>query len=394
MDVLAIIPARGGSKRLPRKNILPIQGKPLLTYTIEHASHSTRITKTVVSTDDLEVSAVARAAGAEVVFRPQHLATDTASSEAALLHVLDTLAQQENFVPDLVVFLQCTSPIRQQDDIDRALDTLVQAGADSLVSVVRWPRFFWRLQGELATPTNYDPIHRPRTQDIGDQFMENGSIYIFKPWLLRQHHSRLGGKICLYEMDYWSSFEIDTQEDFDLCAWILQAQARQHHSRAISVRPQAVFFDFDGVFTNNMVLTMQDGSEGILADRRDGYGIGLLRKASGIVLAVLSTERNPVVAARCAKMGIPLHQGLENKLTTLKQLAITHNLDIERVVYVGNDLNDLECIQAVGYGIAVADAHPVVRAAARITLHHNGGNGAVREVCELILSAVTSHVNG
>jgi len=343
------------------------------------------VTKVVVSTDDPEIASTAEAAGAQAILRPSELASDTATSESALSHALQVLDQQEHFIPDVVLFLQCTSPVRKPSDVDNAIAALTTAGADSLVSVVRWPRFLWRSQNGVAAPMNYDPVHRPRSQDMEGQFLENGSIYAFRPWVLRQYNSRLGGKIGIYEMDFWSSFEIDTIEDLEICRWILEKQADHDREKALPHPVHAIFFDFDGVFTNNMVLTLQDGTEGILADRRDGYGIGLLR-AAGVFAGVLSTERNPVVAARCTKMGIPLHQGLDNKLQALVRLAEANKLDLKHVMYVGNDLNDLECIQAVGCGIAVADAHPSVRAAARVVLQCKGGYGAVREVCELVLS--------
>lgn len=374
---------------MPRKNLLLLQGKPLVTHTIEHARLASLVTKVVVSTDDPEIASTAEAAGAQAILRPSELASDTATSESALSHALQILDQQEHFIPDVVLFLQCTSPVRKPSDVDNAVTALITAGADSLVSVVRWPRFVWSLLNGVAAPMNYDPVHRPRTQDMEGQFLENGSIYAFRPWVLRQYNSRLGGKIGIYEMDFWSSFEIDTLEDLEICRWILEKQAGHDRAKALPHPVHAVFFDFDGVFTNNMVLTLQDGAEGILADRRDGYGIGLLR-AAGVFAGVLSTERNPVVAARCAKMGIPLHQGLDNKLQTLVRLAEANKLDLKHVIYVGNDLNDLECIQSAGCGIAVADAHPSVRAAARVVLQHEGGYGAVREVCELVLSGVRS----
>ncbi|MBI2288033.1 MAG: acylneuraminate cytidylyltransferase family protein, partial [Chloroflexi bacterium] len=125
MKSIAIIPARGGSKRIPRKNLLLLGGKPLLAYSIEHARQARRVDRTMVSTDDDEIAAVARQYGAEVVKRPPELSTDTATSEDALLHVLGYLEGKEHFTPDIVVFLQCTSPLRKPDDIDNAIGVLL-----------------------------------------------------------------------------------------------------------------------------------------------------------------------------------------------------------------------------------------------------------------------------
>ena len=126
MNILAIIPARGGSKGIPRKNLQPLAGKPLLAYTIEHARATPAVTRVVVSTDDVEIASVAQQYGAEVIWRPAEISGDTATSEAALLHALDHLRDNEGYEPDLVVFLQATSPLRRSDDIQRAVETLQQ----------------------------------------------------------------------------------------------------------------------------------------------------------------------------------------------------------------------------------------------------------------------------
>ena len=126
--VLAIIPARGGSKGIPRKNVRPLLGRPLLAHSIEHARQAPSVTRVVVSTDDAEIAAVARRFGAEVVDRPAEISGDAASSESALLHVLDHLRDAEGYEPDLVVFLQATSPLRRPGDVQGAIETLDARG--------------------------------------------------------------------------------------------------------------------------------------------------------------------------------------------------------------------------------------------------------------------------
>src|SRR5262249_23959569 len=145
-----------------------------------------------------------------------------------------------------------------------------------------------------------------------------------------------------------------------------------------------VIFDFDGVFTDNKVHVDQDGRETVVCDRGDGMGVSLLRK-SGIPAMVLSTEVNPVVSARCRKLQLPHKQGLEDKARALAELARESGVDLNRAIYVGNDVNDLECMKLVGYSIVAADAHPSVLPYAGLTLSRTGGHGAVREVCDLIL---------
>jgi CMP-N,N'-diacetyllegionaminic acid synthase len=213
-EVLAIIPARGGSKRVPGKNLALFEGKPLLAHSIEDALGAKLVTRTVVTTDDPEIKKVALRSGAEVIDRPAELATDTATSESALTHVLSTLREREQYEPDLVVFLQCTSPARDPADIDEAIRTLDRQKADSLLSVARFDKYIWQPGPESASPINYDFRKRWRDQEFPPQYMENGSIYVFTPAILRENDNRLGGKIALFEMESSKAFQIDHAEDF------------------------------------------------------------------------------------------------------------------------------------------------------------------------------------
>ena len=220
-DVIAIIPARGGSKGIPRKNLRLLAGKPLIVHTIEQALAAESVTRVVVSTDDDEIAAVSQTAGAEVVRRPSELSGDTASSESALLHVLTHLKNEEDYQPDLVVFLQCTSPIRRAHDIYQAIKKLQTEQADSLLSVVPIISWLWReTEGQIHS-LNFDYRNRLRRQDRPREFNENGSIYIFKPWVLKQLNNRLGGQIAYYEMDMPSNIDIETDDDLIMAEMML-----------------------------------------------------------------------------------------------------------------------------------------------------------------------------
>ncbi len=224
-SIIAIIPARGGSKGLPRKNVLPVAGKPLIAWSIEAARASGYIGRVMVATDDREIASISEAYGAHGAWRPPGISGDTASSESVLLYVLDSLKEDAGHEPDLVVFLQATSPLRRSGDIDDAVRTLDERHADSLFSACRSDRFTWTLTERGVKPTNYDPARRPRRQEIGKATMEeNGSIYIFKPWVIRKCNSRLGGVIVVYVMPRLYSFEIDDREDMELIDSIMRAQ--------------------------------------------------------------------------------------------------------------------------------------------------------------------------
>lgn len=144
-----------------------------------------------------------------------------------------------------------------------------------------------------------------------------------------------------------------------------------------------VFFDFDGVFTNNFVFTNENGVECVMSNRSDGYGLKMLRKV-GVDFLIISSETNKVVEKRAEKLGIDCYSGVENKLALLKKTLEEKKISSDNAAFVGNDINDIECINYLGLGIAVKDAFPHVKKASNLILKKAGGYGAVREFCEMI----------
>lgn len=215
MKYLAIIPARGGSKGLPRKNVRTLCGKPLIVWTIEAAKASRRLGRVIVSTDDEEIARISEHAGAEVPFRrPAELAQDATATEPVMLHALQAM-DERGYRPDAIVLLQPTSPVRRPGAIDRAIDLFESRNADALLSVCETHHFFWR---DLQAPSAmYDYRNRPRRQDIAQAdrwFRENGSIYITSAPKLREFRNRLAGAITMYVMSEEESWEIDSELDF------------------------------------------------------------------------------------------------------------------------------------------------------------------------------------
>ncbi len=385
-DILAIIPARGGSKGIPLKNLVEVGGKALLLHSIEQAKTTPAVTRVMVSTDDDEIAAVAQSGGAEVVRRPPEISGDKASSESALLHVLDRLKDTEGYDPDLVVFLQATSPMRAPEDIQHAIETLQQEQADSLFSARHVEGFTWRVTTEELAPLNYDPLHRPMRQELTEHVLEeNGSLYIFKPWVLREHNSRLAGKIAVYEMSAVDSLQVDRPEDLEKVEMLMQLRARRSVSSDLA-NVKLLVVDFDGVLTDNTVQVDQQGIEAVTCHRGDGLGVGMLKRA-GLEIVVLSTEKNPVVAARCRKLRLEFVQGCDDKLPALKELVRQRGFTPEEVAFIGNDVNDSQCLAWVGTSIVPADAWPDVRGLARLTTRARGGHGVIREVADLVLAA-------
>lgn len=384
MDCLAVIPARGGSKGIPRKNIRSLAGKPLIAYNIEQARRSRYISRLVVSTDDDEIAAVARQYGAEVVWRPAEISGDTASSESALLHVLESLRQGEGYLPEILVFLQCTSPLTLAEDMDGTVQALLDQDADSALAVIPFHYFLWRQTEKDAVGINHDKRIRPLRQEREPQYLETGAVYVMRvEGFVRARH-RFFGKTAMYIMPAERRLEIDDPVDFQIAEVLLHQAERRAKSARLPDQVAALILDFDGVFTDDKVYVFQDGREAVRCDRFDGMGIGLLKK-SGLSIWVLSSELNPVVQARADKLGVPCLHGLQDKGLALQQLLREQGIDPAQVVYVGNDVNDLPCMAQVGCAAAVADAHPAVLAQADLILEHSGGDGAIREICELIL---------
>lgn len=212
---IAIIPARGGSKGIRKKNIVDFLGKPLIVHTIRQAKESELIDETYVSTDAEDIADVSRNAGAQVIDRPEKYATDEASTESALLHALRYLKERGR-EPETMTLLQCTSPLRREQDIDETVRLVTQEGYNSALSVCEDHSFYWREGEEGAEPINYDPQSRKRRQDMEKRYQENGSIYVFETEILERCECPIGGSVGLKKMPKTHSFEIDDHQDLEI----------------------------------------------------------------------------------------------------------------------------------------------------------------------------------
>jgi N-acylneuraminate cytidylyltransferase len=231
-EVLALIPARGGSKGIPRKNVRLVAGKPLIAYSIDHALQARRITRTIVSTDDAEIAEVARAHGAEVPFlRPPELAEDESPDLEAFLHALDWLRDKEGYEPELVVHLRPTCPVRRSETIDAAIAALVDdPSADSLRSVSpphQTPYKMWRiadgyLEPLLTVPGIAEPYNEPR-QALPATWSHNGYVDVIRTSCLREQRSMTGRRILGFEMVEQVA-DVDYEEDIAAAERLLAQQ--------------------------------------------------------------------------------------------------------------------------------------------------------------------------
>ena len=220
--IIAVIPARGGSKGIPRKNIKILAGKPLIAWTIETAKKSKYLDRVIVSTENREIAEISKKYGAEVVKRPEELATDAAPIEPVLEQVITYLENNENYNPDIIVLLQPTSPIRFARHIDEAVKTFLQGEYDSLMSVRRSYALIWRTEKNRAIPVNFDFTKRERRQDAKPEYEEDGAIYVFKKQNFMKEKTIPCGQIGLYIMPKENSLEIDEEFDFWLCEAIIK----------------------------------------------------------------------------------------------------------------------------------------------------------------------------
>jgi YrbI family 3-deoxy-D-manno-octulosonate 8-phosphate phosphatase len=375
MSVVAIIPARGGSKGITGKNLQRVGGVSLIERAVVSALEASSIDHVYVSTDDDAIAEAARAAGAEIIRRPAALANDSASSEAALLHAMERMSGS----PRIIVFIQATSPFIDPIDLDFAVARVRDGHCDVAFSAVETYSFLWRATRDGAVGVNHDHTERLRRQDRETHYEETGAFYVMRAAGFRQAGFRFFGRVEVALVDRSRAIEIDEPEDLVLARSIAPLVERQ-----ASIDIDALVTDFDGVHTDDRVSIGGDGSERVTASRSDGAGIEMLR-AAGYPLLIISRETNRVVTARGRKLGVDVRQGIEDKVAVLTAWAKARDLDLARVAYVGNDINDLGCLELVGWPIAVADAHPEVLSAARIVLSKPGGHGAIRELAERIL---------
>ncbi|MET0829641.1 MAG: acylneuraminate cytidylyltransferase [Microbacterium sp.] len=378
-EIVAVIPARGGSKGVPRKNLRRVGGVPLVARAITAARATASIGRVVVSTDDQEIAAIAHEWGAQVVARPAALADDAATSESALLHALDVL-EGTGLEAGILVFIQPTSPFIDPRDIDVAIDLVRANEHDCVFSATETYGFLWATEAGRARGVNHDSSVRARRQDREPHYLETGAFYVMDAAGFRAARHRFFGRVGLVEVAEHTAIEIDSEEQLAMA----QAIAPLMNQQAEPMDVAAVVTDFDGVHTDDTVLTDADGRESVRVSRTDGMGIARLRRA-GVPVLILSSETNPVVSARARKLRVDVRQGVEDKAAALREWAETQRVALSRVAYIGNDINDLACLELVGYPVAVPEAHPLVLASARVIVSRAGGHGAVRELADRIL---------
>lgn len=387
---VVFIPVRGGSKSIPKKNIKLLGGLPMVRWTLQAAEGCALVERVYVATDDEEIATVVRnlcGSKTEVIGRSPETATDTASTESAMLEFARSHAFEH------IILMQATSPLTTAEDLSQAIQLYQESNADSLLSVVRQKRFVWETDrtnpgNNFIKAWNYDPLQRPRRQDFDGFLVENGAFYITSRELLLQTGSRLSGNVVGYEMDEKTYFEVDEPSDWDVVDLWLSARSKEGEKQSLNEKCSRIkmfIMDCDGVLTDAGMYYTHEGNELKKFSTRDGMGIGFLHK-HGIKTAIITGENSSIVEHRARKLEIQdVYLGIKDKKATLHEVMNKHGLQAEEIAYIGDDLNDMEVLQSVGLALTVADATPAVKEFADYITQARGGHGAVREACEFLL---------
>lgn len=383
---VAFIPVRGGSKSIPLKNIKEICGKPLVYWVVKAACECKYIDKVYVATDSEKIKECveklkkeeAILKKVEVIGRTKESATDTASTEYAMLE----FAKEIDF--DNIVLIQATSPLLESEDLDKGFEIFEEDGVDSVLSAVRQKRFCWgKDKNGYAHAVNYDVFNRPRRQEFEGYLVENGAFYISSKKKLLQSKNRVSGNIKIIEMKEDSFFEIDEPADW----LIIEALMKKRNSELSDKKKKIKMFltDCDGCLTDGGMYYSEFGDELKKFNTKDGMGFALLKR-KGIITGIITSENVDLNRRRAEKLGLDVYEtGCNNKMATVKKLCKEYNISLAEVAYVGDDINDLEVIENVGYSYCPQDAVDQIKAAAKYTTIAKGGEGVIREIVNEIL---------
>lgn len=369
-------------------NMRVLFGKPWLHWALQAADQCPEITDIVVSTNLIEVEKCALALGSSKLQihqlsrskSPQlQKSSDFSLAETAML---DYLSESKNSNRDLLVLIQARNPFITSEDLRNSIQLLKKSKATSLLSVVRKKKFFWKKNG---TPLNCDLKRRPQQQELEGLLMENGAIYMSSVGAIKKSKKPLSGKIAVYEMPVFSGFEIEEASDWAICENLLKNYGYQKEPRDYS-KIKLFLTDVDGVLTDAGMYYSENGDALKKFNTLDGMGLQLLMKA-GIQVGIVTGENTPIVAKRAEKLKIKIvKQGIQDKLTVVKEICQGLGLDLGEVAYIGDDINDFEILSEVGFAACPINAVEKIKNIPGILrLTKAGGFGVVREFIELIL---------
>lgn len=377
---IGIIPLRAGSKSIPGKNKKKIFGRALYQWTLSEGLFSD-LDKLYIFTDDVDILEQVKneyhwTSKVKIVHRSAESATDTASTEKAMLE----LAQSIEYDFDIICLIQATSPLTSRQDINNCFKSVKDGGYDSALTVVENKRFIWNLDGDSI---NYDYKFRPRRQDFKGLYIENGAVYAVKKEVFLESQNRLGGKIAIVEMPGDTLTEIDEQNDWLVMEKLIENRLliNKKHPKKI----KAFILDVDGVFTDGKVAVSNDIELFKTFSLRDGMGIDILMQ-NNVLPIVLTSENSPIVKTRMKKLNIShTYMGIKDKFAFLDHLCNELNIYRNEIAYIGDDINDLPNLASVAWSFCPSNAVDTVKPFCDIVLINSGGDKAIREAIEFII---------
>jgi N-acylneuraminate cytidylyltransferase len=381
---IAFVPVRCGSKSIPYKNIKLFSGKPLVYWVLKSLQDTINLDKIILATDCIKIKSICESFNfSKLIFYDRKLenATDLATTESVILEYLKESKLDKN---DLFILVQATSPFTKSKHFEEGINQFYSEKADSLLSCVLTKRFFWTMD---AHPLNYDYISRPRRQDYDGLYLENGAFYINTVKGILKYKNRLGGNVSIYRMPEYTSIEIDEPED-----WAIAENLFKNNNKDINLKKIKLFFsDVDGTITDAGMYYDQLGNELKKFNTHDGKGFELLRD-NKIKSGIITSEITDIVKNRAKKLKIDyLYQGATNqgKLNIIKEVCIKENLTLDEVAYIGDDINCKELLEQVGLAACPSDAQNDIKMIPGIIiLNKSGGQGAVRELINLIITRI------
>ncbi|TDN89166.1 N-acylneuraminate cytidylyltransferase [Salegentibacter sp. 24] len=378
MKKIGFIPLRKNSKGIRGKNKKKLLGRPLFCWVLTEAIFS-NLDRIYVYTDDEDIFNFIEiqfswSSKVEVMNRSIESATDEASTEQAIFEFCEKI--DYNF--EIFCLLQATSPFTSRIHINEALNQ-IDKGRDTVLSVVRAYRFYW---DENGSPINYKPEQRPRRQDFKGNLVENGALYMSKKQALKSSKTRISGKIGFIEMPEYSYTEIDSETDWSIAEKLIFRNLQSLRSAA---KITHLFLDVDGVFTDGRVLFSESGELAKVFDMRDGMGLEILRQQD-VEVAVMTSEDSALVSKRMEKLKIgETYLGVKDKYAFLHKIILDKKISFSQIAYIGDDINDMACMSAVGWAIAPKNAMAEIKEIADLNLSSDSGSGAIREACNFII---------
>ena len=374
---IVVIPARGGSKGIPNKNLELVGSSSLVARAVQ-AGLATGA-RVFVSSDSDKIIEEAERCGATAIARPSHLSGDHASSESAVLHALTKIKHSEN---DPVALVQATAPFLAPSELSQGFELIERGLTDCAFGAVQTHSFHWMFSRGKWSPLGHPENERPRRQEREPLAAESGSFYAFKAGQFQNSRFRFHGIATPVFSDPRLAIDIDEPKDLEMARELERSVFMEKNSSKLSA-VKLVIYDFDGVHTNNLAVVDQAGSEAVTVSRADGLGVSMIR-SMGIQQVIVSSETNSVVEARANKLGVESLTGVSDKGPAVEKLLGRLGVSFDEVCYVGNDINDLPARQHVKWFIAVSDSAPEALRVADLVLYSRGGAGAVRELASLL----------